>query len=79
MESVIEKNEKIVQVKNSYYLLSYDDLKYFISMNPYGHLESEQEIIEKKTFLIDNKQCLCEHCGLYPIIARKEKYNPVNA
>ena len=48
-------------------------------MNPYDYLESEKSRIEKCIhFLIDNKQCLCEHGGLHTMIARKRKYTPGN-
>ena len=44
-----------------------------------NHLESEKIIIEKKRqFLIDYKQCLCEHFVLHPMISRKGKYIPGN-
>ena len=33
---------------------------------------------KKRYFLIDNKQWLCEHGGLHPMIARKGKYLPEN-
>ena len=50
-----------------------------ISMNPYDNLESEQSRKEKdRHFMIDNRQCLCEHGGLNLMIARKGKYIPVN-
>ena len=46
-------------------------------MNPYEHLESEKTRIEnKRQFLIDNRQNLCEHGGLHPMITRKGKYIP---
>ena len=46
-------------------------------MNPYEHLLSEKSRIENKSqFLIDNKQNLCEHGGLHPMIARKGEYIP---
>ena len=46
-------------------------------MNPYEHLLSEKLRTKKKSqFLIDNKQHLCEHGGLYPITSRKGKYIP---
>ena len=35
-------------------------------------------MVEKRHFMIDNKQCLYEHGFLYPIIARKVKYIPGN-
>ena len=44
------------------------------SMNPYYHLESEQIRIGKKTHFLDNKQSLCDHGGLYPMIAIKGNY-----
>ena len=46
-------------------------------MNPVEHLESEKTRIDKKSqFLIDNRQNLCEHGGLHPIIVQKGKYIP---
>ena len=33
---------------------------------------------EQKSIFIDNKQNLCKHGGLHPIISRKGKYIPVN-
>ena len=36
---------------NSYNWLSHDGHKKIIFMNPYEHLESEQEIIDKKRYL----------------------------
>ena len=57
---------------NSFYWLSFDGLKTIISMNPYDHLESEKSRIgEKRHYLIDNNQCLCEYGGLHPMIAIK--------
>ena len=48
-------------------------------MNPYDILESEQTLIRKKRyFLIGDKQFLCDHGGLYPMIERKGKYIPGN-
>ena len=48
-------------------------------MNPYDNLESEQARIEKnRHFLIDNKQCLCDHGGLHTMIEIKGKYIPGN-
>ena len=56
LETVIQKNKQMVQVKNVYYWLSYDGLKKIIPNNPYDRLESEQTGIEKKIhFIIDNK------------------------
>ena len=77
---MIEKNEtNCLSETNSYYWLSFDELKNIISMNPYEHLELEQVRIEKnRCFLIYNKQCLCEHNGLHPMMARKGKYNQGN-
>ena len=75
-----ENNRKTCSSENnSYYWLSYDGLKNIISVNPYDHLESEQtRIEEKRHFLIDNKEYLCDHGGLHPIVSRKVKYIPVN-
>ena len=48
-------------------------------MNCYDHLESEKTRIDnKRKFLIDNRQNLCEHGRLHPMISRKGKYVPVN-
>ena len=73
METVIKNNEKTCSSENnSYYWLIYDWLKNIISMNPYDNLESEQTRIEgKRSFIIDNKDYLCDHGGLYSMIARK--------
>ena len=46
-------------------------------MNSYEHLQSEITRIENKSrFFIDNRQNVCEHVGLNPMIARKGKYIP---
>ena len=46
-------------------------------MNPYGDLESEKTRIENKSrFLIDNRQKICEHGGLHPMIARNGEIYP---
>ena len=80
LENAIETNKhNFSSEKNSYYWFIYDGLKNIISMNPYDHLQSEQTRIEKKKhFLIENKQCLCDHGGLHPIIEIKGKYIPGN-
>ena len=72
----IENIERLCSsVKKTHYWLSFDGLKYIISMNPYKHLESEKTIIEKKIqFLVDNRQNLCEYGGLHIMIATKGKY-----
>ena len=67
-------------MQNSCYWLIYDGLKDIIAMNLYSHLESDKERIDKKIhFIIDNKQCTCDHSVLYPMISRKGKYIPENA
>ena len=49
LETVIENNENLYSIEtNSYYWLSFDGLKFFFSMNPYDHIESEKTRIEKK-------------------------------
>ena len=76
LENVIENNERLcLSETNYYYWLSFDGLKSIISMNPYEHLESGETRIENKSqFLIDNRENVCEHGDLFPMIARKEKY-----
>ena len=78
MKNLIENNDSLgSRETKSYYWLSFDGLKYIISMNPVEHLESERTRIENKSqFLIDNRQQLCEHGGLHPMIARNSKYIP---
>ena len=62
---------------NYYYWLRFYGLKSIISMNPVEHLESKKTRIENKIqFLIYNRQNLCEHDGLHPMVARKGKYIP---
>ena len=47
---------------------------------PLGPLRIRKTRIEKNGhFLINNKQWLCEHGGLHPMIERKVNYIPVNA
>ena len=77
-ETVIENNERLcLSETNSYYWLRFDGLKSIISMNPYEHLKSGKTRIENKIcFLIYNRQNLCEHGGLNPMIERKGKYTP---
>ena len=78
LETMIEDNESLCSSETkSYYWLSFDRLKYIISMNPVEHLESEKTRIENKCqYLIDNRKNLCEHGGLHPTIAIKVKYTP---
>ena len=48
-------------------------------MNPFDNLESEQtRIYENIHFFIENKECLGDHGSLHPMIAKKERYIPVN-
>ena len=65
-----KNNERLCSSEtNSYYWLSFDGLKSIISTKPVEHLESEKTRIENKSeFLIDNRQNLCEHGGLHPMI-----------
>ena len=72
---MIENNERLCSSEaNSYYWLSFDGLKSIISINPYENLEPEKnKNREKIHFFIDNRQSLCEHGGLHPMIARNEK------
>ena len=76
----MENNQWLCESEsNLYHWLSQDGLKSIISMNPYGHLLSEQSRTKKKSqFLIKNKQHLCEHGGLNPMTAQKGKYIPEN-
>ena len=76
----MENNQWLCESEsNSYHWLSLDGLKSIISMNPYENLLSEQLRTKKKSqFLIDNKQHLCEHGFLHPMIAQKDKYIPDN-
>ena len=78
LEIVIENIERLCSSEtNSYYWLIFDELKSIISMNPVKHLELEKTRIEnKRQFLIDNRQNLCECGGLYPMISKKGKYIP---
>ena len=71
LETTIENNEWLCSIEtNSYYWLSFDGLKFIISINPYEHLESESTGIENKSqFLIDNRQNFCDHGGLHPMIS----------
>ena len=77
----MENNENLCSSEtNSYYWLSFDELKNIISMNPYDHIESGKTRMEKKRkFFIYNKQFLYEHDGLHPMIAIKGKYISDNA
>ena len=60
-------------------MVGHDGHKKIIFMNPYEHLESEQEIIDKKRyFMIDNKQWLYEHGAVHPMIWINGKYIPGN-
>ena len=79
LETVIENNEGLCSSEtNSYYWLSFDEIKSIISMNPFEHLESEKTRIENESqFLIDNRQNLCENGGLHPMITIKIKYTQV--
>ena len=44
-------------------------------MNPYDHLESEQKRKdENRHYIFYNKECLCDHGGLHPMLSRKRKY-----
>ena len=46
-------------------------------MNPVEHLESGKTRIENKIqFFIDNREKLCKHGGLHPMISRKDIYIP---
>ena len=78
LETVIENNERFFSSeKKSYYWLSFDGIKSIISMNPVEHLESEKTRKDnKRQFLINNRQTLCEHGGLHKMISRKGKYIP---
>ena len=75
---MIENHEWLCSSEtNSYYWLCFDGLKSIISMNHYEHLESGKTRIENKSqFFIHNRQNLCEHGGLHPMITRKGKYIP---
>ena len=80
LEIVIKNSENVCSDEtNSYCWLSFYGLKNIISMNPNDHLESGKTIMKKnKLFLIDNKQCLCEHGVLHLMVERKGKYIPGN-
>ena len=50
LETVKENNERLCSnEKNSYYWLSFDGIKFIISMNPVEHLESEKKNREQKS------------------------------
>ena len=78
---MIENNKRLCSSEtNSYYWLIFDELKFIISTNFYERSESEKTRIGKnRQFLIDNRQNLCEHGVLHPMIARKGKYIPGKA
>ena len=71
--------KELFQVKKKYYWFSYGGLNKIISKNPYDHLESEKKGgYKNRTFIIDNKECLCGRGLLHPMKAIKGKYIPGN-
>ena len=80
LETMMENNRWLCESESdSHNWLSLDGIKSIISMNPYEYFLSEELRTKRKSrFLIDNKQHLCEHGFLHPMIARKDKYIPDN-
>ena len=75
LETIIETNEITSSSEKSYYWFRYDGINKIISMNPYDHLESEEmRRDENRHFIIENKECLCDHGSLHPMKAIKGKY-----
>ena len=79
LETVIENNNKIVQVKKTLII----GWALMVSKN---YLNEPLWLLrirtiknrENKYFLIDNKKWLCEHGGFHPMIARNRNYIPEN-
>ena len=71
--------KQLLQVKNHYYWFSCDGTNKNISIHPLDHFELEQRRIDEiRKYLIDNKECLCNHSYLHPMKSRKGKYIPDN-